>query len=56
MLMNYLRDAGIEETRAARAKTFFNQCLVVRYGGIPGGFTREEMIRECRDIIKMLGE
>ena len=37
-----------------RANTFFTQCLTVRYGGIPGGFTPEQMLKECRDIIDLL--
>jgi hypothetical protein len=53
-LSAYLNKVGISEAIAVRAKTFFTQCLTVRYGGIPGGFTREEMIKECREIIGLL--
>ncbi len=44
-----------DKTTAERANTFFTQCLSVRYGGIPGGFTPEQMLKECRDIIGSLG-
>lgn len=44
-----------DKSVAERANIFFTQCLSVRYGGIPGGFTPEQMLKECRDIIGLLG-
>lgn len=44
-----------DKTAAEKAKIFFTQCLSVRYGAIPGGFTPEEMLKQCRDIIGSLG-
>ena len=36
---------------AERALAFFEECLTVRYGGIPGGHTKEEMILLCKNTI-----
>ena len=44
-----------DKTAVERASTFFTQCLSVRYGGIPGGFTPGQMLKACRDIIGLLG-
>lgn len=33
---------------------FFEQCLSVRYGGIPGGKSREEMLAEIRNFVNVL--
>ncbi len=54
-LQQTLQKANFSEITVARAVTFFEQCLSVRYGGIPGGFTKEKMIDEIRDIIDTLG-
>ena len=53
-LDRYLSDAGIETGLAAKAKAFFSQCLTVRYGGIPGGFQKSEMLSACRTLIESL--
>lgn len=53
---NYLRKTGIPEDIIQKAVRFFNQCLEVRYGGIPGGYTREEMLLQCRELTDRLGE
>ncbi len=50
-----LQKANLSEFTVSRAVMFFEQCLSVRYGGIPGGFTKEKMIGEIRDIIDTLG-
>ena len=50
----YLERAGVSDVTAQRAVRFFRSCLTVRYGGIPGGLTPPEMLRECREIIGLL--
>lgn len=47
----YLSQGGLSPEDTAKAVTLFDQSLVVRYGGIPAGYTREELIRAIRDII-----
>ncbi len=47
----YLEKRGTPETVRENVTRFFDQCLSVRYGGIPGGFTRDEMLAEIRGII-----
>lgn len=34
-----------------RAITFFNECLSLRYGGLPYGSSRAELINTCRNLI-----
>jgi hypothetical protein len=53
-LKKYLAKAGIAEELSSRTISFFNQCLTVRYGGIPGGYSRPEMLRQCRELIGLL--
>jgi len=53
-LRKYMTKADVSEPLTDRAVVFFNQCLTVRYGGIPGGYSREEMLRECREITHLL--
>jgi hypothetical protein len=53
-LKKYMAKAGINEAWIDRAVVFFNQCLTVRYGGIPGGYSRAEMLRECRELTQLL--
>jgi hypothetical protein len=50
-----LSKAGIPDDIRDKAVAFFTQCLIVRYGGVPGGFTREEMTAEIRQMIDLLG-
>ncbi len=50
----YLDKAGVHSDIAERVKTLFSQSLVVRYGGIPSGYTREEMMAACRSVIDQL--
>ncbi len=54
-LEGYLEKASIADTTVQRAVRFFEQCLSVRYGGIPGGYSRDEMISETKQIIDLLG-
>ncbi len=54
-LTQTLTNANFSEIIISQAVTFFEQCLSVRYGGIPGGFTKEKMVEEIRDIIDSLG-
>lgn len=53
-LRKYMAKAGVNEPAIDRAIVFFNQCLTVRYGGIPGGYSREEMLRECSELTSLL--
>ncbi len=53
-LRKYMSKSGVNEPLADRAVVFFNQCLTVRYGGIPGGYSRAEMLRECRELAQLL--
>ncbi|HSF88666.1 MAG TPA: BatD family protein [Saprospiraceae bacterium] len=53
-LKKYMTRADVSESLTDRAVVFFNQCLTVRYGGIPGGYSREEMLRECRALTQLL--
>ncbi|MEO5905378.1 MAG: BatD family protein, partial [Saprospiraceae bacterium] len=54
-LHGYLVKANVADTTIQRALRFFEQCLSVRYGGIPGGYSRDEMISETKQIIDLLG-
>ncbi len=54
-LSGYLGRAGLTVENTQKASLFFHQCLTVRYGGTPGGFTREEMLQRCREIVGQLG-
>ncbi len=53
-IQSIFKSSNINTDVSDRALTFFNQCLSVRYGGIAGGFSREEMITECRHTIDAL--
>ncbi len=55
-LVRYLTESKIDASLADRTKTFFGQCLSVRYGGTPGGFSRSEMMRVSRELISALHE
>ena len=50
----YLAKAKITDVLAGQTVKFFSQCLTVRYGGTPGGMSKEEMMHACREIIKGL--
>ena len=50
----YLDRRNIAGETKERITRFFDQCLSVRYGGIPGGRTKEEMLAEIRTIIDLL--
>ena len=50
----YLEKENIAGETKERIIRFFDQCLSVRYGGIPGGRTKEEMLAEIRTIIDLL--
>lgn len=54
-LVAYLTKANIPPDTIMDAATFFDQCLSVRYGGRPGGFTKEQMIVHVREMIDHLG-
>ncbi len=49
-LKQYLAKAGIADELALHTVDFFKQCLTVRYGGIPGEYSREEMLHQCREL------
>jgi len=47
----YLQRAGVPDETTDRVKRFYTACLPVRYGGAPAGYSREEMVEECKGII-----
>jgi len=49
-----LLKADIPQDVIEKAISFFNLCLSVRYGGRPGGYSRDEMIHECKEVIDAL--
>jgi hypothetical protein len=50
-LTGYLVKEKIPDDLAERIAVFFRQSLVVRYGGIPSGFSRPDMLATCRSIL-----
>jgi hypothetical protein len=50
----YFKKNQVPSIVAEKALAFFEECLTVRYGGIPGGHTREEMILRCKSTIDEL--
>jgi hypothetical protein len=50
----YLDKRNLPGETKERIIRFFDQCLSVRYGGIPGGRTKEEMLAEIRTIVELL--
>ncbi len=53
-LAAYLSKSGVNDKIAQQTKTFFGQCLNVRYGGTPGGLSKSAMLSTCREIISSL--
>ena len=50
----FLEKREVTDEVKERVILFFNQCLSVRYGGIPGGFTKDEMLSEIRTIVNLV--
>ena len=50
-LPGYLQRAGVPDETIDRVNRFYTACLPVRYGGAPAGYSREEMVEECKGII-----
>jgi hypothetical protein len=50
----YLEKRNVAGSVREKVILFFDQCLSVRYGGIPGGYTKEEMLAEIRTIISLM--
>lgn len=50
----YLHAHGLKEDHIRIAVRLFNDCLAVRYGGIPGGYTKEQMITVCQNTMTQL--
>jgi len=50
----YLDKNNVPDEVNAGVIKFFEQCLSVRYGGIPGGRSREEMLSEIRKFTDLL--
>ena len=48
------KEENIPEHISERAIRFYHSCLSVRYGGLPGGFSPENMITECKAVIDQL--
>gem|GEM_PF-1212713 len=53
-LVKYLGKAQLPEELTRESVEFFTQCIEVRYGGIPGGYSKEEMLRKCRELASRL--
>ncbi len=53
-LQFYLDKNGVAESVKSDVTTFFEQCLSVRYGAIPGGKSRDEMLTAIRNFVDML--
>ena len=53
-LVKYLGKAQVPEVLTRDSVEFFTQCIEVRYGGIPGGYSKEEMLRKCRELVTRL--
>lgn len=53
-LDSYFSQYNIPPEVRTQAIDFFHQCLSLRYGGIPSGSSREELIERCRVIIDEL--
>jgi hypothetical protein len=53
-LPGYLEKGKLTEEVRERVLQFFRACLPVRYGGAPSGYSREDMVEECKGIIAAL--
>lgn len=53
-ILSRLKQEGVPENFTERAIRFYHACLSVRYGGLPGGFSAEDMISECKAVIDEL--
>ncbi|HEY3430783.1 MAG TPA: BatD family protein [Cyclobacteriaceae bacterium] len=53
-LAKYLAKAKVPEDLTRDTVEFFTQCIEVRYGGIPGGYSKEEMLQKCHDLVSRL--
>ncbi|HUR29984.1 MAG TPA: BatD family protein, partial [Saprospiraceae bacterium] len=53
-IITHFKSTGMPDDVSKKALNFFNSCLSIRYGGVPVGFSRDEMIRECYSIIDEL--
>jgi len=47
----FLQRAKISDEVSERVLHLYKACLPIRYGGAPAGFSREEMVEECKRII-----
>lgn len=50
---HFLR-SGISDSVSQQAVQFYNECLSLRYGGVFAGYTREQLIHKCREIVDQL--
>ncbi len=53
-LRYYLDNSDVVDSEKLRVSAFFEQCLSVRYGAIPGGKSREQMLSEIRSFVDVL--
>jgi hypothetical protein len=51
-ITSYVRQAGIDESLLQEILSLFHESLVVRYGGVPVGFSRMEMGERYSRVIK----
>lgn len=50
----YLAKNKVQQEMALRAMNLFNQFLPVRYGGLPSGMSKEEMLAECKAVVSSI--
>ena len=43
--------SGVPASVSQRAVLFYNECLSLRYGGVFAGYTREQLVQKCREIV-----
>lgn len=49
-----LQNASLQKEVGERVMAFYQACLPIRYGGAPSGYSREQMVEECKGIIHSL--
>ncbi|MFZ1678281.1 MAG: BatD family protein [Saprospiraceae bacterium] len=53
-LQFYLDKSGVADAVKTDVTKFFEQCLSVRYGAIPGGKSRDQMLTAIRNFVEVL--
>ena len=53
-LPGHLQTSRVHDDTCKRVIALYQACLPVRYGGAPAGYSREEIVEECKGIIHNL--